>query len=181
LSRQPRNRLARNTRQHVLARCVKPSGRSLEPGSNVRPRGMIALTASEAPRGSMRRDLRAPADRIRLTDSTATNFFIFLPSPPSPRKTQLPNCRRLIDGHWRFASASDITGYPEVIIVASGWGRSAVPMEAWGRRCLPVLRDSAEIDVSREAADNPCARRGINERRGYRSSVRNHPRHPERG
>jgi len=28
-------------REHVPARCVKPSGRSLEPGSNARPRGMV--------------------------------------------------------------------------------------------------------------------------------------------
>src|SRR5215831_2333962 len=27
--------------RHVPARCVKPSGRSLEPGSNARPRGMV--------------------------------------------------------------------------------------------------------------------------------------------
>src|ERR1700733_1448542 len=32
---------SRATAEHVPARCVKPSGRSLEPVSNVWPRGMI--------------------------------------------------------------------------------------------------------------------------------------------
>src|ERR1700684_986277 len=46
-------------REHVPARCVKPSGRSLEPRSNARPRGMAVQ-----PR-------LAGADRIRLTGPAA--------------------------------------------------------------------------------------------------------------
>jgi hypothetical protein len=54
----------------VLARCAKPSGRSLEPRSNARPRGMAVLryVAVAANFGSRR---RFPADRIRLTGPAA--------------------------------------------------------------------------------------------------------------
>ena len=41
----------------MLARCAEPPGRSLEPRSNARPRGMIVLPAM--------------ADRIRLTGPAA--------------------------------------------------------------------------------------------------------------
>src|SRR5205085_399987 len=60
----------------VPARCAKPSGRSLEPRSDARPRGMVVLwyVAFMAGLGLPR---SFPADRIRLTGLAATFFFVF--------------------------------------------------------------------------------------------------------
>ena len=53
----------------VPARCAKPPGRSLEPRSNARPRGMIVLPAT--------------ADRIRLTGPAAIHSYFQVLSKPT--------------------------------------------------------------------------------------------------
>ena len=76
LSHRLRKRLARQANTCRLG-ASQPSGRSLEPGSNVRPRGMIALPVAE-PSTAVAGISGRPADRIRLTDSTATlSLFSF--------------------------------------------------------------------------------------------------------
>src|ERR1700685_2672005 len=68
---------------HVPARCVKPSGRSLEPRSDARPRGMAVQSRL------------AGADRIRLTGPAANKFlkFIFEERPMSA-PSRRPEIRR---------------------------------------------------------------------------------------
>ena len=57
-------------RAHVPARCVKPSGRSLEPGSNARPRGMaVAQEQSCGQNSAYRSGCHKLSGRQSLTKS----------------------------------------------------------------------------------------------------------------
>src|SRR5450432_3360501 len=65
---------------HVPARCVKPPGRSLEPRSDARPRGMAVQSRL------------AGTDRIRLTGPAAIHYLLSISS--KAKKPALTPIRR---------------------------------------------------------------------------------------
>jgi hypothetical protein len=92
-------------RGHVPARCVKPSGRSLEPRSNARPRGMAVQREQSRGQNS--------AYRSGCLNFFPAAYFLELPSLAQDHlRASLPHCLDPVD-HLLGYVIDIVVAYPE--------------------------------------------------------------------